>query len=66
MYSNIQLKLANTGVQFSFNRAEVAISERGDLPSQISILKFGENNETISFLVRVISGTARENIGILQ
>jgi hypothetical protein len=43
----------------------VAISEGGDLPSQISILKSGENSETISFQVRVMSGTATENEGML-
>ena len=41
----------------------MAISEGGDLSNQISILKSGENNETISFQVRVISNTARENQG---
>ena len=44
------------------------ISEGGNLPSRISILKSGEINGTISFHVRVISGTATENEGniILQ
>ena len=41
----------------------MAISEGGDLPSQISILKSGEINETISFRVHVISSTATENEG---
>ena len=59
----IILWIVTTAVQFSFNRADVAISEGGDLSSQISILKSGENNETISFQVRVISDTARENQG---
>ena len=68
LYS-IQLKYTlncyYTAVQFSFNKAEVAISEGGDLPSQISILKSGEINGTISFRVSVISGTATENEGTL-
>ena len=43
----------------------MAISEGGDLPSQVSILKSGEINGTISFQIRVISGTATENEGTL-
>ena len=51
-------------VQFSFNRPNLAISEGGDLSSQLSILKSGENNQTIAFQVHVIPGTARENEGM--
>ena len=50
-------------VQFKLNSAALAISEGGDLPSQLSILKMGQNEADISFPVLVIPGTAEEDTG---
>ena len=41
----------------------MAISEGEDLPSQISILKTGQNDMSIAFQVRVIPGSALNNTG---
>ena len=58
------LWIVNTAiVQFNFSRANLAISEGEDLPSQLFILKSGENDQSITFQVRVTPGTARENEG---
>ena len=40
-------------VKFNFSRADLSIRESEDLPSQISIVKTGENEPTISFQVFV-------------
>lgn len=52
-------------VQFTFNTNQLAISEGGDLPNEVSILKIGQNEMTISFQVRVIPGTAFDPSGIV-
>ena len=52
-------------VQFTFNTNQLAISEGGDLPNEVSILKIGQNEMTISFQVRVIPGTASDPSGII-
>ena len=40
-------------VKFNFSTADLSIRESEDLPSQISIVKTGENEPTISFQVFV-------------
>ena len=50
-------------VQFSFSTSELPISEGEDLPSQLSILKTGQNEADISFQVIVMPGTAQEGTG---
>ena len=51
-------------VQFSFSSGNLAISEQGNLTSQLFILRTGSSEDiTITFQVRVIPGTALENAG---
>ena len=50
-------------VQFKFDSSDVAISEGEDPPSQLSILKTGENDMNITFQVLVMPGTAEEGTG---
>ena len=50
-------------VQFKFSSSDVANSEGGDLPSQLSILKIGQNDVNITFQVLIIPGTAQEGTG---
>ena len=50
--------------KFKFNTPKVEISESGNLPSQLSILKVGHNEQDIAFKVTVISGSAHKNSGI--
>ena len=50
-------------VQFNFSTSIVTIGENGNLPSELSIVKTGQNEMDISFRVNVNPGTARETNG---
>ena len=53
-------------VQFTFSKSELTISEGEDLPSQLSIIKNGQQEMTqnISFRVSVTPGNAPNQKGI--
>ena len=55
------LLLNAAAVQFNFSASEVEISEGGNLPSQLSIVKTGEHQGNISIRVRVTPITPNSN-----
>ena len=64
IYLNVDI--ANVDVVFSkfkFNAPMLDISEEGNLSSQLSILKVGQNKQDIAFKVTVISGSAHNKSG---
>ena len=52
-YPRLTRKLYTGAVQFNFSTSELGISEGGDLPSQLSIVKTGVQEEGTSITLRV-------------
>ena len=55
------ISIVAAGVQFNFSRSELAISERGNLPSQLSIVKTGQHQGNITVDISLTSGVPNRN-----